>query len=205
MEENVDIYSKHSIDVSELSMDVKSYIDPVSYEAKYGCGIRSNAEDIHAYSEGLLRRPSEYVPKLKIPINPHRSKVIPSEYMMYKHREKVYKVSGTAEKSKCNVVSGVSSRENTERMEEEHEDEQYTTSTAPMTEYSLHEIDMIESMFRDQDLNKPNPTELLGLRASAPVPNQVPTYYCMRYNFMGFLWKILRKCCSWISCIVYFR
>ena len=26
------------------------------------CGIRSVMEDIHAYSEGLLRRPSEYDP-----------------------------------------------------------------------------------------------------------------------------------------------
>ena len=27
---------------------------------EYGCGIRSGAEDIHAYSEGRRRSPSEY-------------------------------------------------------------------------------------------------------------------------------------------------
>ena len=28
--------------------------------SKYGCGIRSGAEDIHAYSEGRRKSPSEY-------------------------------------------------------------------------------------------------------------------------------------------------
>ena len=48
--------------------------------AFYGCGIRSRAEDIHAYSEGQRRSPSEYADKtqdnlisLNIPFNTHNT------------------------------------------------------------------------------------------------------------------------------------
>jgi hypothetical protein len=150
-------------DVSELS--AKSYIDPMSYEAKY-------------------------VPKLEIPISARRLRelrsnlatVIPFDHHIHEHRdehrEKAYEVFGTSERTYI-----------------EDELEHQTVTTAPLTEYNLHEIEMIESMFRDQDMIKPHFQDK---------SDQVPIHYCMRYSFMGFLWKILRKCCSWISCIIFF-
>lgn len=126
---------------------------------------------------------SKYVLKLETPISAKRlwefgnnlATVIPSDHNIHEHREKAYGVLGTSE----SII-----------IEDERED--HTITTAPLTEYNLHEIDAIESMFHDQDMIKPHFHDK---------EHPVPIHFCMRYSFIGFLWKILCRCCSWISCV----
>jgi hypothetical protein len=186
MEEN--IYVKPSLDVSEISM--KSDIDPMSYEPKLEILINTkrlrefgnNLTTVIPFDHNALRH--DFV------VSPPSSPTVPSSTVLrpfsrtdpidlgsniHDHREKAYEVLGTSE------IIYI-----------EDEREHHTITTAPLTEYNLHEIDAIESMFRDQDMIKPHFHDK---------EDQIPIHFCMRNSFMGFLWRILYRCCSWFTYI----
>ena len=173
-------------------------------------GWRLSAPCTSCSMEGGVQKESEskYVPKREIPINAKRLRefgnnlatVIPySEERPSFRRFAIHNMRGYPHSVR--IPPPYSSEANTSlaplvpfastRASHDH-----TVTTAPLTEYNLHEIEMIESMFRDQDRIKPHFEDK---------PDPVPIHFCMRPHLMRFLWKIVRKCCSWISCIVYFR